>query len=50
MARYCSIPTRLRQMQMFTSLHEIKVLRHDERARSRTLLAELRHTECAYYY
>ena len=25
MARYCSIPTRLKQMQMFTSLHEIKV-------------------------
>ena len=25
MARYCSIPTSLKQMQMFTSLHEIKV-------------------------
>jgi hypothetical protein len=26
MARYCSIPMRLRQMQMFTLLHEIKVV------------------------
>lgn len=30
MARYCSIPMRLRQMQMFTSLHEIKVISVDQ--------------------
>ncbi len=28
----------------------LELLRHDERTKSRTLLAELRHTECAYYY
>ena len=28
----------------------LELLERDERTKSRTLLTELRHTECAYYY